>query len=245
MPSLIQEAASRGGRRNLSGGPATTDAGIKKTASRPSPTRTRTSRVVGDHAKRPSPYPHLVSSLDKEGETRRGGRPNAAGKREGRHQQTTRRAVPDDQVRVGNVEGRGGMACTATTRRRPRLIIDRKLGRALEQPITTSSATCWRRASRSRMAFPVDIACALGMRVVSIQSEAGGRLGQGNRHDVLWAKHKYETVKGIVTPTHPCILYRQSRTRRPMVGHGLFTAARCASEAHGHGVRGNWESSKL
>ena len=77
------------------------------------------------------------------------------------------------------------MACTATTRRRPRLRIDRKLGRALAQPIKTSSATCWRRASRSRMAIPVDIACALGMRVVSIQSEAGGRLGQGNRHDSL------------------------------------------------------------
>ena len=98
----------RGGG-NLSGGPATTDAGIKKTASRPSPTRTRTSRVVGNHAKRPSPYPHLVSSLDKEGETRRGGRPSAAGKREGRHQQTTRRAVPDDHVRVGNVEGRASV----------------------------------------------------------------------------------------------------------------------------------------
>ena len=35
------------------------------------------------------------------------------------------------------------------------------------------------------MAIPVDIACALGMRVVSIQSEAGGRLGQCNRHDNL------------------------------------------------------------
>ena len=40
--------------------------------------------------------------------------------------------------------GRGGMACTATTRRRPRLRIDRKLGRAVAQPIKTSSATCWR-----------------------------------------------------------------------------------------------------
>ena len=109
MPSLIQEAASRGGGGNLSGGPATTDAGIKKTASRPSPTRTRTSRVLRDHAKRPSPYPHLVSSLDKEGETRRGSRPNAAGKREGRHQQATRRAVPDDHVRIGNVEGRASV----------------------------------------------------------------------------------------------------------------------------------------
>ena len=187
MPSLIQEAASRGGGGNLSGGPATTDAGIKKTASRPSPTRTRTSRVLGDHAKRPSPYPHLVSSLDKEGETRRGSRPNAAGKREGRHQQATRRAVPDDHVHVGNVEGRASVEAAwparRQPRRRPRLRIDRKLGRASAQPITTSSAICWMRASCSRVAIPVDIACSLEMRVASIQSEAGGQLGRCELHE--------------------------------------------------------------
>ena len=35
------------------------------------------------------------------------------------------------------------------------------------------------------MAIPVDIACSLEMRVVSIQSEAGGRLGRCNLHNSL------------------------------------------------------------
>ena len=35
------------------------------------------------------------------------------------------------------------------------------------------------------MAIPVDIACALGTRMASIQSEAGGRLGQCDWHDGL------------------------------------------------------------
>ena len=116
------------------------------------------------------------------------GQPAQCGRQTGRPTSTsnttssTRRSRAHRERRRSRF-GRGGMACTATTTPPTRLRIDRKLGRASAQPITTSSAICWMRAWCSRVAIPVDIACSLEMRVASIQSEAGGQLGRCELHE--------------------------------------------------------------
>ena len=131
------------------------------------------------------PAPGLLA---RQGGRDQAGKPAQCGRQTGRPTSTsnttssTRRSRARRERRRSRF-GRGGMACTATTRRRPRLRIDRKLGRASAQPITTSSAICWMRASCSRVAIPVDIACSLEMRVASIQSEAGGQLGRCELHE--------------------------------------------------------------
>ena len=51
--------------------------------------------------------------------------------------------------------------------------------------VTTSSPTRWLRATRSRMAISTGTVCALKMRVGSIYSEAGGRLGRCDLHNSL------------------------------------------------------------
>ena len=65
LDALAHPGGGIKGGGNPPGGPATTDADIKKATSRPSPTCARASRVLGNHAERPSPYPHLASSLDR------------------------------------------------------------------------------------------------------------------------------------------------------------------------------------
>ena len=51
--------------------------------------------------------------------------------------------------------------------------------------VTISSPTRWMRATRSRMALSMGIACAPEIRVGSTYSEANGRLGRCNLHNSL------------------------------------------------------------
>ena len=178
MPSLIQEAASRGGGGRESIWRASDDRRWHQedgfapiTDSHKNEPRLGRSREAAITV----PAPGLLA---RQGGRDQAGKPAQCGRQTGRPTSTsnttssTRRSRAHRERRRSRF-GRGGMACTATTRRRPRLRVDRKVGRALAQPMKTSSATCWRRASRSRMAFPVDIACTGDAR--GLDSKRGGR----------------------------------------------------------------------
>ena len=151
MPSLIQEAASRGGEGiYLEGQRRQTLASRRRLRAhhRLAQERAASWGITRSGHRRT----RTCGLLARQGGRDQAGKPAQCGRQTGRPTSTsnttssTRRSRAHRERRRSRF-GRGGMACTATTRRRPRLRIDRKLGRASAQPITTSSAICWMRAS--------------------------------------------------------------------------------------------------